>query len=631
MSGLSRKEKKMLTRILAAAALLVLLVLLPNLRLPWALYLVPYLIVGWDVLWRAVRNILNGQVFDENFLMALATVGAFATAEYAEAVFVMLFYQVGELFQSHAVGKSRQSIAALMDIRPDYANIERDGRLEEADPEDVAVGDTIVVKPGERIPLDGVVLEGASSLDTAALTGEAAPRDVRVGDSVISGCVNQTGLLRITVTKPYGESTVAKILDLVENASEKKSTSENFITRFARYYTPCVVIAAVLLFAVPTVLLAVLDPLPAFLTGTVWTDWLHRALIFLVISCPCALVISVPLSFFGVIGGASKCGILVKGGNYLELLAKTETVVFDKTGTLTRGTFSVSAIHPESGFTERQLLETAALAESYSDHPISLSLKAACGAELDAPRVSGVEEIAGHGVLARVDGRPVAVGNSRLMERERDIWKPCDLPGTIVYVAIDGVCAGHIVISDQPKPDAAQAIQALKAAGVKKTVMLTGDNPAAAEDIARRLGLDEYHAGLLPGDKVDHLEALLAAKTPGAVLAFVGDGINDAPVLGRADVGIAMGALGSDAAIEAADVVLMDDKPSKIAAAIRISRKTLRVAKENIWFALAVKAVVLVMGAFGAATMWEAVFADVGVAVIAILNATRTLRVDDVV
>jgi len=624
---MTRKEKKTLARILIAAGLLLVCKLLPEgTGYIGLLYLVPYLIIGWDVLWQAVRNIAHGQVFDENFLMALATVGAFATGEYAEAVFVMLFYQVGELFQSHAVGKSRQSIAALMDIRPDSANLERDGQVEEVDPEDVAIGDVIVVKPGERVPLDGTVIEGTSALDTAALTGESVPRDVKVGDSVVSGCVNQTGVLRISVTKPYGESTVAKILDLVENAAEKKAPSENFITRFARYYTPCVVLAALALFAVPSLLLAVLNPLPGFLAGTVWTDWLHRALIFLVISCPCALVISVPLSFFGGIGGASRQGILVKGGNYLELLAKTDTVVFDKTGTLTQGTFSVTAIHPEEGYTEEQVLECAALAESWSDHPISQSLKAACKAGLDTNRVADVEEIAGHGVRAKVDGQPVAVGNSRLMERENVNWLPCELPGTIVHVTIGGFYAGHIVISDRPKADAKEAIAALKAAGVRKTVMLTGDAQAVAESVARELGLDEFHAELLPADKVARVEELLSAKAPGGVLAFVGDGINDAPVLSRADVGIAMGALGSDAAIEAADIVLMDDKPSKIAVAMGIARKTLRIVKQNIWFALGVKALVLVLGAFGKATMWEAVFADVGVAVIAILNATRCMR-----
>ena len=647
MSKLSKKERKQLWRILAAAVLLALVSLLPEKLLPgvsgtavplgeagsgiplWPLYLVPYLVIGWDVLYKAVRNIGNGQVFDENFLMALATVGAFATGEYAEAVFVMLFYQVGELFQDYAVGKSRQSIAALMDIRPDTANLEReDGSTEEVDPEDVAVGDVIVVKPGERVPLDGTVLTGESSLDTAALTGESVPRDVGVGDDVISGCVNQTGVLRIRVTRPCEESTVSKILDLVENASEKKSTSENFITRFARYYTPCVVMAAAALFLIPTVLLALGTPL-GFLRGTAWTDWLHRALIFLVISCPCALVISVPLSFFGGIGGASKCGILVKGSNYLEALAKTDTIIFDKTGTLTRGTFTVTAVHPEEGFTAEQVLECAALAEQYSNHPISVSLRKACPAQLDAGRVTDVEEIAGHGVCARVDGRTVCVGNSRLMERQNVNFLPCELPGTIVHVTMDGFYAGHIVISDLPKEDARDAIAGLKASGVKKTVMLTGDTEAVARTVAAELGVDEYHAELLPADKVEWAERILSAKQPESRVAFVGDGINDAPVLSRADIGIAMGALGSDAAIEAADIVLMDDKPSKIATAMRISRKTLRIVKQNIWFALGVKAAVLVLGAFGVATMWEAVFADVGVAFIAILNAMRCLRVDE--
>ena len=648
---MSKKQKKMLTRILAAAVLLVVVKLLPEIRLPihlplisspaaqngtmfslapWLLYLVPYLIIGWDVLARSLHNIANGQVFDENFLMALATVGAFGTGEYAEAVFVMLFYQVGELFQDYAVGKSRQSIAALMDIRPDTANLEgENGEIQEVDPEEVSVGSIVVIKPGQRVPLDGVVVEGTSALDTAALTGESVPRDVVPGDAVISGCVNQTGLLRVKVTRESGESTVSKILDLVENASEKKSTSENFITRFARYYTPCVVIAALALFLIPTLALALTPAAsqPAFLLGTTWSNWLHRALIFLVISCPCALVISVPLSFFGGIGGASKCGILVKGGNYLEALAKTETVIFDKTGTLTRGTFTVTAVHPESGFTREQLLEDAALAERYSDHPISLSLQAACTSSLDAGRVSGVEEIAGHGVLAQVDGRRVAVGNRRLMERQGVSAAPCELPGTIVYVAVDGAYAGHIVISDLPKEDAKAAIADLKANGVKKTVMLTGDTEAAAKAVAAELGVDEYHAELLPADKVEWMERLLASS--GGKTAFVGDGINDAPVLTRADIGIAMGALGSDAAIEAADIVLMDDKPSKIATAMRISRKTLRIAHQNIWFALIVKFAVMILGAFDLATMWEAVFADVGVAFIAILNATRCLKTEE--
>ena len=636
---MSKKQKKMVRRIVISAALLVVvkvlcaLGVLPEQGLLTALcYLAPYAVIGWDVLYKAVRNIKNGQVFDENFLMALATVGAFATAEYAEAVFVMLFYQVGELFQDYAVGKSRQSIAALMDIRPDTANLEgENGEIEEVDPEDVPVGAVIVVKPGERVPLDGQVIEGTSALDTAALTGESVPRDVAPGDAVISGCVNQSGVLRVRVTKPCEESTVSKILDLVENASEKKASSENFITRFARYYTPCVVIAATALFLLPTIALLVIPTAsqPGFLAGTGWTDWLHRALIFLVISCPCALVISVPLSFFGGIGGASKCGILVKGSNYLEALAKTETVIFDKTGTLTKGTFSVTAVHPEEGFTQEQVLEYAALAEHWSDHPISLSLKAACKAEPDASRVADVEEIAGHGVCAKVDGKTVCVGNSRLMERQNVNWLPCELPGTIVHVTVDGFYTGHIVISDLPKEDAKAAIADLKASGVKKTVMLTGDAEAVAKNVAAELGVDEYHAELLPADKVEWTEKILSSKAPNAKVAFVGDGINDAPVLSRVDIGIAMGALGSDAAIEAADIVLMDDKPSKIATAMRISRKTLRIVNQNIWFALGVKGLVLLLGALGYASMWAAVFADVGVAFIAILNATRCLRVDE--
>nr|WP_326174866.1 heavy metal translocating P-type ATPase [uncultured Oscillibacter sp.] len=637
MNNLTRKQRKMLYRILAAAALLIAVKLSSSLTavpnwIEWALYLAPYAVIGWDVLWKAVRNILNGQVFDENFLMALATVGAFATGEYAEAVFVMLFYQTGELFQDYAVGRSRQSIAALMDIRPDTANLElEDGSLEEVDPEDVEVGAVVVVRPGERVPLDGEVIEGASALDTAALTGESVPRDVAAGDAVISGCVNQSGLLRVKVTKLCEESTVSKILDMVENAGEKKSASENFITRFARYYTPCVVIAALALFLLPAIALTLLpsSAQPAFLAGTNWTGWLHRALIFLVISCPCALVISVPLSFFGGIGGASKCGILVKGSNYLETLARTETVVFDKTGTLTQGSFTVTALHPAGDVTEDALLEAAALAESWSSHPISVSLRRACGKDLDPSRVTDVEEIAGHGVTAKVDGKAVSAGNSRLMEKEGVQWEPCELPGTIVHVTVEGNYAGHILISDLPKPEAKTLAEGLKAAGVKRTVMLTGDTEAAAKAVARDLGIDEYHAQLLPADKVERVEALLAKKSPSAALAFVGDGINDAPVLTRADVGIAMGALGSDAAIEAADVVLMDDNPAKIATAMRISRKTLRIVKQNIWFALGVKGAVLLLGAFGAATMWEAVFADVGVAFIAILNAMRCLHVDE--
>lgn len=615
---MSKKQKRILARIIVSALLLAAVYFLPAegpLRL--ALFLLPYGLIGWDVLWRAVRNIARGQVFDENFLMALATVGAFCIGEYPEAVFVMLFYQVGELFQSYAVGRSRQSIAALMDIRPDYANVEREGRLLQVDPEEVAVGDYIVVKPGEKIPLDGVVTEGSSAVNTAALTGESLPRDVSPGDAVVSGCINQSGLLRIKTTKLFGESTVAKILDLVENSSSKKARAENFITKFARYYTPAVVIAALLLALLPPLILGGGWP--------VWSAWLNRALIFLVISCPCALVISIPLGFFGGIGGASKAGILVKGSNYLEALARTEILVFDKTGTLTKGTFQVTAVHPEE-ISEERLLELAALAESYSDHPISLSLKAAYQKEIDAGRVKNAEELAGRGVRATVDGLTVCAGNSRLMKEAGADWYDCHLTGTVVHVAVEGRYAGHIVISDVVKPDAAEAVADLKRQGIRRTVMLTGDTPAVGEQVGRELGLDEVHAGLLPADKVDWVEALLKQKSTRGKLAFVGDGINDAPVLSRADIGIAMGGLGSDAAIEAADVVLMDDKPSKLSTAIEISKKTLRIVKQNIVFALGIKALVLLLGALGMANMWEAVFADVGVSVIAILNATRALK-----
>ncbi len=615
---MNHRQKKMLWRILAGTTLFILALLLPLegwTRL--AAFLLPYAVVGWDVIYKAVRNIAHGQVFDENFLMALATVGAFGTGEYPEGVAVMLFYQVGELFQSCAVGRSRKSIASLMDIRPDYANIEREGRLTQVPPEEVAVGDTIVVKAGEKVPLDGVVLEGTSSVNTAALTGESVPRDVAPGDDVVSGCVNQSGLLRVRVTKPFSESTVAKILDLVENAGNKKAKAEHFITRFARWYTPLVVCAALLL--------AVLPPL---VLGGGWGDWIHRALIFLVISCPCALVISVPLSFFGGIGGASKCGILVKGGNYLELLADAQIVVFDKTGTLTRGVFNVTTIHPDV-ISEAQLLEMAALAEGYSDHPISRSIREAYGMDLELSRVGKVVELPGRGVRALVDGKEVCAGNDKFMDDIGVAWHPCHRLGTTVHVALDGAYVGHLVISDEVKPDAEEGIRALKAEGVQKTVMLTGDAKAVGEDVARRLGMDEAHTQLLPADKVDCVEALLTEKTGKGKLCFVGDGINDAPVLSRADIGIAMGALGSDAAIEAADVVLMDDKPSKIALAMRISRRTLRIVRQNIVFALAVKAIVLLLGALGMANMWEAVFADVGVSVIAILNASRALRVPD--
>ena len=613
---MSKKQKRMLRRILVSAVLFVICVLLPVSGWPRLLvFLAPYGVIGWDVLWRAVRNIAHGQVFDENFLMALATVGALAIGEYPEAVFVMLFYQVGELFQSYAVDQSRKSITALMDIRPDYANMEGpDGQLEQVDPEDVAVGDTIIIKAGERIPLDGVVLEGSSTVDTAALTGESLPRQVESGDDVISGCVNLSGLLKVRVTKAFEESTVAKILDLVENSASKKAKAENFITKFARYYTPIVVLAAV-----------ALAFLPPLFTSIQWVDSIQRALNFLVVSCPCALVISVPLSFFGGIGGASKDGILVKGGNYLEVLARTEIVVFDKTGTLTRGVFNVTAIHPDH-CDQGQLLELAALAECWSDHPISRSLKEAYGREMDSARVSNVEEVAGRGVRAVVDGHTVCAGNDKLMEDIGVSWHPCHRVGTTVHVASDGVYLGHIVISDEVKPDAKEAVAALKAAGVRKTVMLTGDAQAVGEDVASRLGLDEVHTQLLPADKVERVEKLLKEVSPKGALAFVGDGINDAPVLSRADIGIAMGGLGSDAAIEAADIVLMDDKPSKIAHAIRIARRTLSIVRQNIVFALAVKLLVLLLSAVGLVSMWAAVFADVGVSVIAILNAMRALK-----
>ena len=616
---MTRKQKKMLVRIAVSAVLLIAAVLVPYQGLwRFALFLPAYFVIGWDVLWRAVRNIAHGQVFDENFLMALATVGAFCTGffgqgEYPEAVFVMLFYQVGELFQSYAVGKSRKSIASLMDIRPDYANVERDGKLLQVDPEEVAVGDTITVKAGEKIPLDGLVLEGSSLVNTSALTGESVPRQVRPGDSVISGCVNQNGLLRVQVTKAFGESTVQKILDLVENASSKKAKAENFITKFARYYTPVVVFCALALAVVP----------PLFVGN--WTGWVQKALIFLVVSCPCALVISVPLSFFGGIGGASRQGILVKGGNYLEVLADTELVVFDKTGTLTKGVFQVTAIHPE-GVSQQELLELAALAESYSDHPISRSLKEAWGKALDTARVGQVEELSGRGVCAQVDGKEVWAGNGKLMEEIGLAYRPSGQVGTVVHVAAEGRYLGYILIADEVKPDAKEAIAALKAQGVKKTVLLTGDAKDVGEAVAQELGLDEAYTQLLPGDKVERVEALLQETSPKGKLAFVGDGINDAPVLSRADIGIAMGALGSDAAIEAADLVLMDDKPSKIAKAMEISKRTLRIVRQNIVFALAVKLLVLMLTPFGLANLWEAVFADVGVMVLAILNASRALQ-----
>ena len=629
---MTKKQKKSLQQILIALALVILLKLLlrvlPALPTPveLLLYLIPYLVVGKDVLRKAIKGVKNRQPFDECFLMAVATVGAFALGDYVEGCAVILFYQIGELFQSVAVGKSRQSISSLMDIRPDYANVEdEDGKLEQVDPDDVEVGTVIVVQPGERVPIDGVIVEGTSALNTAALTGESLPRDVQTGDEVISGCVNMTGLLKVRTTKEFGESTVSKILDLVENSSMKKARAENFITRFARVYTPAVCYGALALaFLPPIVLLLMGQP-------TRFGDWIYRALTFLVISCPCALVISIPLSFFGGIGGASACGILVKGSTYLEELARTGVVVFDKTGTLTQGTFKVTGVHPADGITDEQLVEAAALAESWSKHPISLSIKAAYGKEIDSARVTDVEELGGHGVTAKVDGKPVAAGNARLMERLGLSAPAVSETGTVVHIAIDGRYAGCLLIADVVKPHSAEAIRALKAAGVRKTVMLTGDAEPVAKAVSAQLGLDEYHAGLLPGDKVDQIETLIAAKKSKENLAFVGDGINDAPVLSRADVGIAMGALGSDAAIEAADVVLMDDDPAKIALAMRIARRTLRIVYENIVFALAVKFACLLLGAIGMASMWTAIFADVGVMVIAVLNATRALYTKDLV
>ena len=623
---MTRKQKKVLYQIIASVVLIVILRLLPAFPTPveLVLYLIPYLVVGWDVLRKALLGIKNRQPFDECFLMAVATVGAFALGDYVEGCAVILFYQIGELFQSVAVGKSRQSISSLMDIRPDYANIEdEDGKLEQVDPDDVEVGTVIVVQPGERVPIDGVIVEGTSALNTAALTGESLPRDVQSGDEVISGCVNMTGLLKVRTTKEFGESTVSKILDLVENSSMKKARAENFITRFARVYTPAVCYSALALAFLPPVVLLLMGQPARF------GDWIYRALTFLVISCPCALVISIPLSFFGGIGGASACGILVKGSTYLEELARTGVVVFDKTGTLTQGTFKVVGVHPENGVTEAELVEAAALAESWSKHPISLSIKNAYGKEIDANRVTDVQELGGHGVTAKVDGKTVAAGNARLMAKLNLSAPEVTEPGTIVHVAIEGKYAGYLLIADVVKPHSAQAIKGLKAAGVRKTVMLTGDAEPVAKAVASDLGLDEYHAGLLPGDKVDQIEKLLAAKSPKENLAFVGDGINDAPVLSRADIGIAMGALGSDAAIEAADIVLMDDDPAKIALAMSIARRTLRIVYENIVFALAIKFACLVLGALGLASMWTAIFADVGVMVLAVLNATRALYTKD--
>lgn len=638
---MTKKQKKVLYRIIIAAVLLVVLHFLPvSGYLKFALYLIPYAIIGYDILRKAVLGIIHGEVFDENFLMAVATVGAMllaiynelhgADAEFAEGVAVMLFYQIGELFQTVAVGKSRKNISALMDIRPDYANIEgADGNLEQVDPDEVGIGTIIVVQPGEKVPIDGIVREGSSTLNTSALTGESVPRSVKAGEEVISGCVNITGLLKIETTKEFGESTVSKILDLVENSSMKKAKTENFITKFAKYYTPAVCYSALAL--------AVLPCLINLLMGnpTNWSTWVIRALTFLVISCPCALVISIPLSFFGGIGGASSCGILVKGSNYLEALAETKYVVFDKTGTLTKGVFEVTEIRPDAGWqaggedARAKLLEYAAYAESYSNHPISKSLKEAYGQEPDKTKVTDVEEIGGHGVTAVVNGVKVAAGNAKLMKKLGLRYEENTGIGTVVHMAVDGVYAGFILISDVVKEQSAAAITALKAAGVKKTVMLTGDSRAVAEHVATQLGLDEVKSELLPADKVEAVEALLAEKSAKENLAFVGDGINDAPVLSRADIGVAMGALGSDAAIEAADIVLMDDNPMKLALAIRISRKCLRIVYENIVFALAVKAACLILGAIGIANMWAAIFADVGVMVIAVLNAIRCLKIKE--
>ena len=618
---MNRKQKRMLWRILAAAALLLVLHFVPvQGALRFLLYMIPYAVVGYDILIKAVKGVKNRQPFDENFLMAVATVGAIALGDYAEGVAVMLFYQIGELFQSYAVGRSRQNISALMDIRPDYANIEGgDGELTQVDPDEVGVGSVIVVRPGEKVPIDGVIVEGHATLNTSALTGESLPREVQEGDEVISGCVNMSGLLRIRTTREFGESTVSKILELVENASSRKSAPENFITRFARVYTPAVCYGAVAL--------AVLPPVVRLAMGmeAQLGEWVLRALTFLVISCPCALVVSIPLSFFAGIGGASRDGVLVKGSNFLEALSRTKTVVFDKTGTMTRGVFAVSGVYPE-GMSEAQLIELAALAESYSSHPISQSLKKAYGQAIDTARVCDVEEISGHGVTAKVDGRLVAAGNERLMARMGVEAKPCEGVGTVVHVAVDGAYAGCILIADQVKPGAKDAIAALHRVGVTRTVMLTGDRDAVAQQVVAELGIDEVHSGLLPADKVTRVEEILAGKSRGEMVAFVGDGINDAPVLSRADVGIAMGALGSDAAIEAADVVLMDDDPRKIAAAIAIAKKCLRIVYQNIVFAIGVKAVCLVLGALGIAGMWAAIFADVGVMVIAVLNAIRAMR-----
>ena len=626
---MTKKQKKMLARILVCAVMLIALQFLPITGIPrFALYLAAYLVIGFDILKKAAKGIGNGRVFDENFLMAVATIGAFALAiyeksgDYNEAIAVMLFYQIGELFQSYAVGKSRKNISALMDIRPDYANIEVDGKLEKVDPDEVAVGSVIVVQPGEKVPLDGVIIDGASTLNTSALTGESLPRDAKTGDEIISGCINMTGVLKVRTTKEFGESTVSKILELVENSSSRKSRSEDFIAKFARIYTPAVCYSALALAVIPPVARLAMG------SSAEWEQWIYRALTFLVTSCPCALVVSIPLSFFAGIGGASKEGVLIKGSNYLETLSQVKTVVFDKTGTLTKGVFEVSAVH-HSPMEQEKLLEYAALAECASSHPISKSLQKAYGKEIDRSRVTDIEEVSGRGILAKVDGVPVAAGNHKLMEQLGIDFIDCHSVGTIIHMAIDGKYAGHIVISDVVKPNSKQAIEQLHRAGVTKTVMLTGDAKKVAASVAKELGVDEMYSDLLPAGKVEKVEALLSQQSGKAKLAFVGDGINDAPVLSRADIGIAMGAMGSDAAIEAADIVLMDDKPSKIATAMRISRKTLRIAHQNIWFALIVKFAVMILGAFDLATMWEAVFADVGVAFIAILNATRCLKTEE--
>ena len=619
---MTKKQKNVLMRIIISILLIVIFSLLPvEGYLRMALFLIPYLVIGYDILKKALKGIKNRQVFDENFLMAVATIGAIVLGEYVEGAAVMLFYQIGELFQSYAVGKSRRNISELMDIRPDYANVERDGALEKVDPDEVAIGDVIVVQPGEKVPIDGVILEGSTTLNTSALTGESLPREAATGDEIISGCINMSGLIKVRTTKEFGESTVSKILDLVENSSSKKSRSENFITKFARYYTPAVCYSAVAL--------AVLPPLVRmFFLGLSpqWAEWVMRALTFLVISCPCALVISIPLSFFAGIGGASNAGVLVKGSNYLEMLSKTDCVVFDKTGTMTQGVFEVAGVHHNT-MDETKLLEYAALAECHSTHPISKSLQKAYGKHIDQSRVSDVQEIGGNGVIAKVDGRTVAAGNSKLMKRIGVSYHDCHSVGTIVHLAIDGEYAGHIVISDILKPHAKEAIQALKKTGVSKTVMLTGDAKKVADQVAEELGITEVYSELLPGDKVSIVEKLLKEKKPKSALAFVGDGFNVAPVLSRADIGIARGALGSDAAIEAADIVLMDDDPLKIAKAIRISRKCMRIVYENIYFAIGVKLICLVLGALGIANMWIAIFSDVGVMVIAVLNAIRTLYV----